>query len=328
MSRAFHSTPQTLNRIPALQVRISRNSWERNQKRIAKLKNRLGDKYAEIGRDKRRSPTTEKRSSTSESQVPRKPEPQVKLRPFLAGGNLGGPKPLGVVAGSLDDTMESVKGIKNVDDLGEKVVQKVVNTTGSLRMPTKQGEAEATISAVLELPPNAIPEVTTSDTEAPYPFSTAATAGPYYSYGLTPSELELLLKDVPEAMERGPQSSGSVGSDAQAEIVRRIVSLDMATQKMVNKWNVARCVSVFGRRAGDTGSPEVQAAVLTIKIQAMLHHLRNPSNPHRKDISTKRRLEHIVSQRMKMLKYLRRTDLERFVKTCQAIGVEPDSIRV
>ncbi|KAI9008108.1 hypothetical protein BC832DRAFT_553121 [Gaertneriomyces semiglobifer] len=70
------------------------------------------------------------------------------------------------------------------------------------------------------------------------------------------------------------------------------------------------------------------AAVLTIKIQAMLNHLRNPSNPHRKDISTKRRLEHIVSQRMKMLKYLRRTDLERFVKTCQAIGVEPDSIRV
>jgi ribosomal protein S15 len=63
--------------------------------------------------------------------------------------------------------------------------------------------------------------------------------------------------------------------------------------------------------------------VLTVKILAMKEHLKMCP----KDVSSKRRLETIVSQRYKMLKYLCRKNLPVFVETCKAIGVDPKSIR-
>jgi small subunit ribosomal protein S15 len=61
----------------------------------------------------------------------------------------------------------------------------------------------------------------------------------------------------------------------------------------------------------------------SVKIQALKDHLsKNP-----KDMKSKRNHELLLSKRKKMLKYLRRQDIAKFVKTCQLVGVEPDTIR-
>ncbi|KAI9324496.1 hypothetical protein DFJ73DRAFT_667313 [Zopfochytrium polystomum] len=110
----------------------------------------------------------------------------------------------------------------------------------------------------------------------------------------------------------------------QAELVRRVVALENASAPEINKWNRARVVELFGRRPFDTGSPEVQVAVLTVKMDAMRRHLER----NRKDTSTKRRLQAVQSKRMSMLKYLRRKNLPRFVETCRALGIAPELVTV
>jgi hypothetical protein len=47
----------------------------------------------------------------------------------------------------------------------------------------------------------------------------------------------------------------------KADIVKQIVSLQNANAKAIQLWNVQRCIDWFGRKEGDTGSPEVQGRV-------------------------------------------------------------------
>jgi ribosomal protein S15P/S13E len=54
----------------------------------------------------------------------------------------------------------------------------------------------------------------------------------------------------------------------------------------------------------------------------MLEHLKT----NKKDSPVKKALQKWQSKRLKMLKYLKRTDLEKFVGTCKVVGIDPDSI--
>jgi ribosomal protein S15 len=111
--------------------------------------------------------------------------------------------------------------------------------------------------------------------------------------------------------------------DEQAEMVRRVLSIENASASQMKKFNTARAVELFQRDDQDTGSAEVQVAVMSVKIIAIKEHLaKNP-----KDKSTKRRLDATIGKRGKMLKYLRRKNLPVFVQTCRLVGVEPDTIR-
>ncbi|KAJ1565191.1 ribosomal protein S15 [Cladochytrium tenue] len=137
------------------------------------------------------------------------------------------------------------------------------------------------------------------------------------------SELEETLPDAREQFGLGVRGAAAPGELRQrGELVRRVVTLENASASEVNRWNRARVVELFGRKPFDTGSPEVQVAVLTVKMDAMRRHLER----NRKDSATKRALQAVQSQRMKMLKYLRRKNLERFVETCRALGIEPDVV--
>lgn len=71
----------------------------------------------------------------------------------------------------------------------------------------------------------------------------------------------------------------------------------------VAKIDKAKIVSEFARKEGDTGSPEVQIALLTARINELGSHFKE----HAKDHHSRRGLLRMVSRRRKLLDYLRRT---------------------
>jgi small subunit ribosomal protein S15 len=76
-------------------------------------------------------------------------------------------------------------------------------------------------------------------------------------------------------------------------------------------------VSQFGKSAEDTGSPEVQIALLTRRINHLTEHLRE----HKHDHHSRRGLLMLVGQRRRLLNYLGRKDLDRYRALIQELGL-------
>ena len=76
-------------------------------------------------------------------------------------------------------------------------------------------------------------------------------------------------------------------------------------------------VKTYRRKEGDTGSSEVQVALLTHRIAYLTEHMK----VHRKDFHSRRGLTALSNQRRKLLEYLKRTDLERHKKVVQQLGL-------
>jgi small subunit ribosomal protein S15 len=72
-----------------------------------------------------------------------------------------------------------------------------------------------------------------------------------------------------------------------------------------------------GRAAGDTGSPQVQIALLTKRIEQLTEHLRT----HRKDHHSRRGLLKLVGRRRRLLDYLQKRDLEGYRALIQELGL-------
>ncbi|MCD8495111.1 MAG: 30S ribosomal protein S15 [Candidatus Pacebacteria bacterium] len=68
----------------------------------------------------------------------------------------------------------------------------------------------------------------------------------------------------------------------------------------------------------DTGSPEVQVALLTKQIEELTGHLQN----HKKDLHSRRGLIKMVSTRRKLLKYLKGQDIARYEALIQSLGLK------
>ena len=79
----------------------------------------------------------------------------------------------------------------------------------------------------------------------------------------------------------------------------------------------AKLVQTHQRKAGDTGSPEVQIALLTSRINGLTDHFKG----HVKDHHSRRGLLKMVSQRRKMLDYLKRTDADNYRKLIEQLGL-------
>jgi len=73
----------------------------------------------------------------------------------------------------------------------------------------------------------------------------------------------------------------------------------------------------YARHDGDTGSPEVQVALLTERINQLTDHLR----VHAKDHHSRRGLYKMVGQRRRLLNYLRGKDIERFRALTERLGI-------
>lgn len=73
----------------------------------------------------------------------------------------------------------------------------------------------------------------------------------------------------------------------------------------------------YAQKEGDTGSPEVQIAVLSEHIRNLTEHLK----VHRKDYTSRRGLLMMVGQRSKLLRYLRNRDAHRYQTIVQRLGL-------
>ena len=76
-------------------------------------------------------------------------------------------------------------------------------------------------------------------------------------------------------------------------------------------------IAKFGRNEGDTGSPEVQIALLTQRINHLTEHLKS----HQKDHHSRRGLLQLVGRRKGLLDYLKSTDIEKYRKIIAELGL-------
>jgi small subunit ribosomal protein S15 len=86
---------------------------------------------------------------------------------------------------------------------------------------------------------------------------------------------------------------------------------------MISKEKKAAIMKEYARTEGDTGSPEVQVAVLTARIQELTEHLQN----NHKDHHSRRGLLKMVGQRRGLLAYLKKTDIERYRALIEKLGL-------
>ncbi len=86
---------------------------------------------------------------------------------------------------------------------------------------------------------------------------------------------------------------------------------------MISKEKKTEIINAFGRKAGDTGSPEVQIAILTERINELTEHIKK--NP--KDHHSRRGLLMMVGQRRGMLAYLQKKDLEGYRELIKKLGI-------
>lgn len=78
-----------------------------------------------------------------------------------------------------------------------------------------------------------------------------------------------------------------------------------------------KIIKKFARASGDTGSPEVQIALLTEKIKKLVGHL----GEHKKDVHSRRGLLSMVSKRRRFLAYLREKDEKRYRQVINSLGL-------
>lgn len=86
---------------------------------------------------------------------------------------------------------------------------------------------------------------------------------------------------------------------------------------MIAKEKKDEIIKEYGRKAGDTGSPEVQIAILTARITELTEHMKK--NP--KDYHSNRGLLKMVGQRGGLLDYLKKTDLEKYRALIEKLGI-------
>ena len=79
----------------------------------------------------------------------------------------------------------------------------------------------------------------------------------------------------------------------------------------------ARVIKEFGTKEGDTGSPEVQVAILSSRIATLTEHFKT----HKKDNHSRRGLLKLVAQRRKLLDYVKAKDVARYQSLIERLGL-------
>ena len=76
-------------------------------------------------------------------------------------------------------------------------------------------------------------------------------------------------------------------------------------------------IAEYARKEGDTGSPEVQIAILTKRISDLTEHLKT----HKKDNHSRSGLFKMIGKRRNLLNYLKKKDIERYRATIEKLGI-------
>ncbi|MEM7783148.1 MAG: 30S ribosomal protein S15 [Planctomycetota bacterium] len=85
----------------------------------------------------------------------------------------------------------------------------------------------------------------------------------------------------------------------------------------ITKEKKAELIKEFQHGEGDTGSPEVQIAILTTRINSLTEHMRS----NKKDYSTRRGLLGMVSRRRRLLDYVRKLDADRYLDIIERLNI-------
>ena len=86
---------------------------------------------------------------------------------------------------------------------------------------------------------------------------------------------------------------------------------------MISKEKKAEIFAAYGRKPGDTGSPEVQIAILTERIAELTEHLK----VNQKDHHSRRGLLKMVGKRRALLEYLKKNDIEGYRNLIARLGI-------
>jgi len=86
---------------------------------------------------------------------------------------------------------------------------------------------------------------------------------------------------------------------------------------MVNTEEKKKIIEKYGRAKTDTGSPEVQVALLTERIKYLTEHFKS----HAKDFHSRRGLLMLVGKRRRLLDYLSKTNLEKYREVIKDLGI-------
>jgi len=117
-------------------------------------------------------------------------------------------------------------------------------------------------------------------------------------------------------VEQGLAGGRTAPKEPKPELVERFMGL--MTPKEQKQVALQSIMTDFARFPGDTGSSEVQVALLTSKISSLAEHLK----VHRKDYSSKRGLMAMLNQRRQTLQYLRRNNFERYTFCLAKLGLK------
>jgi len=86
----------------------------------------------------------------------------------------------------------------------------------------------------------------------------------------------------------------------------------------LKKEEKVKVIQKYAREKGDTGSPEVQIALLSLQIDRLSGHLKE----HKKDVHSRRGLLSMVAKRRRLLNYLKDKDGERYAKLTKELGLD------
>ncbi|NXQ86861.1 RT15 protein, partial [Nyctibius grandis] len=125
------------------------------------------------------------------------------------------------------------------------------------------------------------------------------------------------LDDLPPTMLKKDYANVPIINSVD-DVVKRLLSLEMASQKEKVKIKTQQLVEKVRRSPSDNGSFEVQVAILTAKIRTYEEHLQR----HPKDKSNRRCMLMAIDRRKKLLAYLRRVRYDTFENTCKQLNIQ------
>jgi small subunit ribosomal protein S15 len=99
-------------------------------------------------------------------------------------------------------------------------------------------------------------------------------------------------------------------------VAKRKVEI-MANKDSISKERVAELIKEYGKDEKDSGSAEVQVAILTERIKNLTEHLKS----HKKDNHTRRGLMMLIGKRRGLLKYIKNNDIQQYRDLIKKLGI-------
>lgn len=91
----------------------------------------------------------------------------------------------------------------------------------------------------------------------------------------------------------------------------------MASRLSIDSQTVKELIKTYGKSDSDSGSPEVQVAILTIRIKNLTEHLKE----HKQDNHTRRGLMKLIGKRRGMLKYIKNRNIDEYRELINKLGI-------